>query len=272
MSESNAVGSAASAAALHLEGARLLLREGSLRRLAWTPVLIALACFALAFGLVVAYAAPLYAFAAGWLPTPEAAVWYAWLWIGPARLLLALLGIALFLLLVAGSFATTFVIASVIAAPFHDALSLRVETIIAGAASEASGGGVRALLREATRAALEELRRALFFGAVMLSILLLGIAVPGGQLLAPPAMALFCVLFLPLDYAGYALDRRRLTFRDKRRWVTSHAPAMLGFGGPAFAICLLPGLNLLAMPVFVVAATLLVLKTAPERSRRCDGG
>jgi uncharacterized protein involved in cysteine biosynthesis len=71
------------------------------------------------------------------------------------------------------------------------------------------------------------------------------------------------VLFLPLDYAGYALDRRRLAFRDKRRFVTSNAPSMLGFGGLAFVICLVPGVNFLAMPVFVVAGTLLVLRLSP---------
>ncbi|UCE86624.1 MAG: EI24 domain-containing protein [Deltaproteobacteria bacterium] len=264
----NPVTSAAAAARLHLEGLRLLLREASLRRLAWAPILIAFACFALALGLVIAHAGSLYAFAAGWLPTVEAGAWYTWAWVGPARFLLAVVGVALFLALVAVGFVLAFTLASVVASPFLDVLSRRVETLVQGAppADEAAG-----LWREAGRAVLEELRRMSFFVAVSAAIAVAGLALPGGQALAPFALALFSILFLPLEYAGYALDRRRVSFRDKRRFVVSHAPEMLGFGGLAFGICLVPGLNVLALPVFVVAGTLLVLRWPPEAKRPPPG-
>jgi CysZ protein len=251
---------AAAAAALHLEGARMLLREASLRRLAWAPVLIAFACFALALGLVVANVGFLYGFTAGWLPVLEPGAWYTWIWIGPAKLLLAAVGVALFLALVAVSFVLAFVLASVIASPFLDALSRRVEAIVLAAEP---GEGSAGIWQEAMRAVIEELRRMAFFVTVTAAILAAGLLIPGAQGPAALAMTLFSVLFLPLDYAGYALDRRRLPFRDKRRFVISNAPSMLGFGGLAFVICLVPGVNFLAMPVFVVAGTLLVLRLSP---------
>ncbi len=41
---------------------------------------------------------------------------------------------------------------------------------------------------------------------------------------------------------------------------------MLAFGGLAFLVSLVPGLNFLALPVLVVAGTLLVLRLPPERA------
>ena len=110
----------------------------------------------------------------------------------------------------------------------------------------------------------EELRRLVFFLGVWLLLAILGVLVPGGQVVAPPLMTLFTLFFLPLDYASYTLDRRRLSFRQKRQWLLGHAGSMLGFGLAAFLVCAIPVLNLLAMPVLVVSGTLLALRHAPE--------
>ncbi len=77
-------------------------------------------------------------------------------------------------------------------------------------------------------------------------------------------MALLTMLFLPLEYASHVLDRRHvLRFRDKRRWLLEHGSAMLGFGAAGFLICLVPGLNFLAMPALVAGGTLLALRHPP---------
>ena len=80
-----------------------------------------------------------------------------------------------------------------------------------------------------------------------------------------PLLIAITVAFLPLDYAGFALDRRGLSFADRRRWLAAHRPTMLGFGGIAFAACMVPGLNLLLLPTLVTAGTLLVARTNPSR-------
>jgi uncharacterized protein involved in cysteine biosynthesis len=41
---------------------------------------------------------------------------------------------------------------------------------------------------------------------------------------------------------------------------------MVGFGGAAFALCLVPGLNLLAIPGLVVGGTLLAVADPPAVS------
>jgi uncharacterized protein involved in cysteine biosynthesis len=111
---------------------------------------------------------------------------------------------------------------------------------------------------------LQELRRTVFFVSVTGSLGLFGLVVPGAQIVAAPALALFGALFLTLDYASYVLDRRGLPFRAKWRWARRHAPATLAFGGAALLVCAVPGLNFVAMPVLVAAGTLLVLRHPPE--------
>jgi CysZ protein len=155
-------------------------------------------------------------------------------------------------------------VASVVAAPFLDVLSRRVEAILTGRVEEQEAVGLRAILRDGGRALVEEAKRTSFFLALQIGIAFLGFVVPGGQLVAPPAAALLTILFLPLDHASYALDRRRVRFREKRRWIREHAALMLGYGGAAFALYLVPGLNFLAMPVLVASGTVLALRHGPH--------
>lgn len=245
---------------LPVEALRVLGRERSLWPLALLPVLLSFAAFASAVGLIVAYAGQLYAWATAWLPVLAADHWYQWLWIGPARAALAAFGALLFLAIAGACIVAAYLLASVLAAPFHDALSARVERILTGRVVEETVTGLRAMLREGWRALREELRRTLFFLALSLPLIAAGVLLPGAQLVTGPALLVLSVLFLPLDYASYTLDRRRLSFAAKRRWLLGHKPVMAGFGSAAFLSFSVPGLNFLAMPVLVVAGTLLALR------------
>ncbi|HXE58887.1 MAG TPA: EI24 domain-containing protein [Gemmatimonadales bacterium] len=247
---------------LHAEALRLLARDRSLRRLALLPLLLSIAALLLAGIAIVAYAGELEAWISSW-----------WLGVGSAeggsgswlvQALAALATLLVFLLVAGAGLVLAFLLAGVIAAPVHEALSQRVEAVVAGAGSAGTGGGLGRMLAEGGRAMIEELKRTLFFLGVSAAIALAGVVVPGGQLLAPPALALFTMLFLPLDYASYALDRRGVGFRGKRRWVLAHRATMLGYGAGAFATLLVPGLNFLAMPVLVVSGTLLAVRHGPQ--------
>jgi CysZ protein len=227
------------------------------------PLLLCAVALLATFAGVVTHAGELYAFASGWLPSLEADAWYAWLWVAPARLVLWLVGLLLFAGLAGVIMVAALLIANLLASPFLDALARRVEALVTGETVEDTAEGWLAPVREGGRAALEELRRMGFFVAVQLGLLLVGL-LPGGQVVAAPAMVLVAVLFLPLDYASYTLDRRRVPFREKRRWILARIPLMLGYGSAAFMTCLIPGLNLLAMPVLVVGGTLLALRHPPS--------
>ena len=245
---------------LPLEGARLLRRERRLWGPAVVPFALSLLAFAVASSLIVSHAAELHAFVTAWMPELAATRWFQWIWIGPALLLLKLTGAALFLALAGVCVLLAFLLASLLASPFHDALSRRVEEIETGVVRDETGAGPAAVLREAGRALREEVRRLLFYLAVVGSLLAVGVLVPGAHLVTGPIATAFTVLFLPLDYASYTLDRRRFSFGDKRRWVLGHRAVMIGFGGAALLTCTVPLLNLAAMPLLVVGGTLLALR------------
>ena len=105
-------------------------------------------------------------------------------------------------------------------------------------------------------------RLALLLG-VWFVITVVGFLLPFGVALTPVAFAVVAVGLLPLQYAGFALDRRRVPFSERRAWLTANAERAVGFGGVAFALGLLPGVNFLMLPVLVVAGTLFVLESPP---------
>jgi CysZ protein len=252
---------AAGGVALHVEALRMLWRERALWAVAAVPTLIGVVAVAGAVGLLVHFAGDLWSLATGWMPSLSASAWYQWAWIGPARALLVLLGVSMLLVFSGLAVLLAWLAAGVLAAPFLDVLSRRVEALVTGAVLDRAEPGLAAALREAGRAVLQELRRLAFFVSVQALILVLAMLIPGGPLLAAPAMTAFTVLFLPLDYASYALDRRRVDFSTRRRWVLAHRAPMVGFGAGAFATFAIPGLNFLAMPILVVSGTLLALRT-----------
>ncbi len=251
---------------LPFDGLGLLRRERRLWLLALAPVLLSLATLAAVAAGLFLHASALYAWASGWLPVVEVSRGYQWLWLGPLWLLLEALGLALFLAVVGACLVAAYLVASLLASPFHDSLARRVEALVTGRVDDRATPGWRGVLGDAARALFEELRRLVFFLGVMAALASAGWLVPGAVLLTGPAMLLVTLLFLPLDYASYALDRRQLGFRAKRRWLLRHTPAMLGFGSAAFLACAVPGLNLLAMPALVVGGTLLALRHPPQGS------
>jgi len=248
---------------LPLEGGRLLLREKRLWVLAAVPIGFSLLAFAVAASPLVANAGDLYEWATLWMPAPEAANWVAWLWVGPAKAALTILGALIFAVLAGVVLLISFLVANVLASPFLDVLASRVERIETGAVEEDAASGLIGTGADVLRSLREELRRAAFFLVVVVSLAAIGFLIPGAHLLTGPAIVVFAIFFLPLDYASYTLDRRRYSFQQKRAWLMANKPAAVGFGGAAFLICWVPGLNFLAMPLLVAGGTLLAIRNTP---------
>lgn len=258
------VGGLGSGVGLLFEGFGMLLRERSLWALAAVPVTLCTAALAGTGSLIYANAEALFLALTSWLPGLEVAVWYEWLWLGPAKLLLGLFEVVLFALFCGVSLLAALLLANLASAPFLDLLSQRVELIVQGKVSDLGETGIAAIAREARRALASELQRLVFFVGVWGVISLGGVLIPGGQLIAPPLLLVFTALFLPLDYAGYHLDRRQIPFLMRRRWLRDQLPVMLGFGSTAMLTALIPGLNLLLLPSLVIAGTLLALRHPVE--------
>lgn len=249
---------------LVLEGSRILVRDRSLWSLAAVPVAFCAIALGSAFSLVYFNAAPLYEALTSWLPAFEVSAWYQWLWLGPLKLAARLLGVALFAVVSGLSVLLALLVANLASAPFLDLLSQRVERDVLGTVVASEETGFAAIASEARRTMANELQRVLFFAGVWGVISLGGAVIPGAQLIAPPLLVVFTAAFLPLDYSGYHLDRRQVSFRVRREWLKANLSTMLGFGGTAMAAALVPGLNLLLLPALVVAGTLLAIRIPVE--------
>jgi CysZ protein len=245
---------------------RVALRTLRAHRELWSwalaPLALNLITFALAAVVFLAYLEPLTAFAQAWLAVDDPRAWYQWIWVAPIRALAWLVRWLLILLFALATYFAFTLVGGVLASPFLDVLSRRVEVIARGEAPEASGSA----LAQALRSLGEEAKRIGFFAGVQLGVLALGL-VPGLQLVSAVAVITIAALFLPLDYTGYALDRRGVRFRERRRWLWHHRGPMLGFGGAALLTFAIPGLNFLCLPWLVTAGTLLALEVGPPNSR-----
>jgi CysZ protein len=250
-------------AALVAEGFRLLRSERRLWPLALVPFLFSVVAISLAVALVYLNAGELHLFVTSWLPEPQVEAWYQWLWLGPAKGVLWLLGHLLFVALAGLSVVLAMMLANLAAAPFLDALAYRVECLLQSQPLEQSSG-LSGLVRDVRRSLVNESQRMLFFVAIWVVLAGAGMLVPGAHLITGPMALALTILFLPLEYSGFTLDRRQVDFRTRRGWISANLAPMAGFGSAAFVCCFVPGLNLLVIPVLVVAGTLLAMRHPPD--------
>ncbi len=218
------------------------------------PILLNLLVFALAATLFFSHLDGIGGSIDLWLGNPQADAWYEWIWVGPMRALawgIRWLLIGVFAVIVYISFT---LVGGVLASPFLDVLSERVEALIAENPVPAASG-VGPMLWSL----LQEAKRTFFFIAMQAMFFALGL-IPGLQPLVAVAAFVLTVLFFSLDYSGYVFDRRGVSFSERRRWVWFHRRATSGFGMGAFASFLIPGFNFLALPLLVTAGTLLVFR------------
>lgn len=242
-----------------VEGMRLLRRERTLWPLAVAPVALAVAAVSIAATIISAYSAELFALLTDWMPVLEAGAWYTWIWIGPGKAVLTLVGWLFFAAASAAAVAAAFLCANVLAAPFLDALSRKTEELVSGSVAESG----QSIWSEAWRSVVSELQRIVFFVSVWAVLTAVSFIVPGAQLVTPFILVGFTILFLPLEYSSYALDRRAVSFSERRSWIFGNLAMMVAFGSGAFVTFLIPGLNFLMIPTLVVAGTLLTLRRGP---------
>ncbi len=207
-----------------LRGLSFALRHRALLRFFPGPILLGLA---LVVGEILALRFGIHRFLAqssGWV--------IALAWLG------GLLGAVLVFLALQG----------VLAAPFCDALSARVEAL-SGAPPPSAGLSGTAL--SIGHAAL----RALAYLGLLVILFLVGLFVPGMWL----ASILVSSLYAALDYLDYPTTRRRWSLAQKLDLVGRHKGAAIGFGLAASVLTAVPLLGLAVAPMAAVGGTLLFL-------------
>lgn len=92
-----------------------------------------------------------------------------------------------------------------------------------------------------------------------------------GQTVVPVLAALVGGRLLAIELTGPALDRRGLTFAERRRLVRSRRALTWGLGVPTYLLCLVPPAAIVAVPAAAAGATLVARELRGEPTREPTG-
>ncbi|MEN6626770.1 MAG: EI24 domain-containing protein [Candidatus Sumerlaeia bacterium] len=159
-------------------------------------------------------------------------------------------------------------IGSLIALPFNDVLSEKVEIILTGASVDESFS-LKALTRAMVVGAHTSIKLTLKTLALLVPVMLLYLF-PGGAPVAAILSALITIRFLSLEFTSYSMDRRYYDYRRRAEFLQKNRARTFGLGTMAWLIMLVPVLNALFIPVSAVAGTILFCETelAPAFSNK----
>lgn len=227
-------------------GVRLVTSQPSLWPLVIAPALINL-------GLLVA------AFVGAWWAIPAM---LSWLWSpDPATtsgLLVVLWTVARWLLIgvvVVLAAAGLYLISGLIASPFLDKLSERVETMVLGPYDEPVS--LRVVVGDLVVSVTHSILSLLLWAGVMLSLLTLNLVPVVGSVLEVVLSIMVSAFFVSRETMDGAMSRRRLSFAHKLRVVRAHNVLLQGFGQISAAMLWIPLLNFVALPMATAGGTLL---------------
>jgi len=150
------------------------------------------------------------------------------------------------------AFYTFTLVANLIAAPFNGWLSERVEIHLRGQRGEE--GQERGLVGEILASFGAELRKLVYMALWTIPLLVLFL-IPGLNLLAPFLWLVFGAWMMSLEYIDCPLGNHGVVFSRGRGLIAQRRWVALGFGGTVMLFTMIPGLNLVAMPVAICGAT-----------------
>lgn len=145
----------------------------------------------------------------------------------------------------------------IIAAPFNDLLSERIEKEYNPTYSEPDDP-VAHLIKWLLPSIWEEIKKVTLIigGFVVLNLLNL---LPGAQLIATPLLIAYSILVISVDFTDYAMARRLWSVKRKIAFVRTYLPEFIGFGTSVFLLILIPFMVLIVVQIAVIGGTLLFI-------------
>ena len=153
-------------------------------------------------------------------------------------------------------FASTFTIAvQLIAAPFMGLLAEQVDRRVSATAlaEESLAAMILRTFRREIRKTWDWLWRTLLVGALVLVLWL----IPVINILAPVIWFLWSGWLLGLQYVDYGADTRQVPFLTMKAAAHRERLLVLGFGCIVLAVTMVPLVNLVIMPVAVIAGVMI---------------
>ena len=139
--------------------------------------------------------------------------------------------------------------ANLIAAPFNSLLAAAVEKTERGEPEPPA----QPLWRDILASLIQEIHKALYFLALAVPTLILALILPP---LAPVLWFAYAAWCAALQYLDYPMANNGIPFREQRRRLRQQRGNSLAYGSGVSLMTTVPLLNLIAMPVGVIAATL----------------
>lgn len=197
----------------------------------------------------------IYPFLQGLLPQGDA--WYlsALRWAASPVLLLTLAVITVLLYSITGN---------IIAAPFNDLLSARVETLVSGENFDEKFS-IAAFSGDMMRMTGNVFKLLLMMIAFNIAILFFNFLPLFGSVLYAALNFLSTMFFLGFQFFDFPLERRRLVFRDKLRVVWEYRYMNMGLGLGFFLISIIPLLGFLGLNLGTVGGTMLFIENIKPR-------
>ena len=190
--------------------------------------------------------------ATGWVATLLAALrWFINLLLG---LLLAVLGLVLVVIL-----------SSIVAAPFNDALSEAVESILTGEPTPPFS--FKRMVTDIVRTIRLELLKVLVYVVVVGPMFLASFLIPGiGQIISLVGFALTAI-YLGVDYLDWPAARRDWSVAERVTFARQRLAAVAGLGTGVWVLLFIPVVNLFFMPAAVAGGTMLFVASNPPAKK-----
>ena len=151
-------------------------------------------------------------------------------------------------------FFTFTVVGNIIASPFNDLLSERTEELLTNTIND-EPFALSTFSRDALTAILQECKKMVVFVLLMLAVLLFNL-VPGiGNAIYAVLATLVTLYFLSIEYLSFVMGRKRLGFKEQRRFISGRWRLMGGFSCGVLLMLAIPLLQLLCIPMAVIGAT-----------------
>jgi len=179
------------------------------------------------------------------LPQGDAWYWvtlYYFLWV----LAFALTAIVVFF--------TFTVVGNLIASPFNELLSERTEELLTATRNE-EPFSLAVFGRDAVKSLLDEVKKLAVFVVIMLVVLPLNLIPAFGSAIYAILATAVTLYFLSVEYLSFTMTRKRLGFREQRRFIAGHKRLMLGFSCGVLLLLAIPMVQLMCIPMAVIGAT-----------------
>ncbi|TDD85052.1 hypothetical protein E1202_21875 [Saccharopolyspora karakumensis] len=147
-----------------------------------------------------------------------------------------------------------------IGGPFYEHIAEQAEKQLGLDTSDGAG-----FARQLGRGARDSLKLVLVALAGAAVLLVIGFVPVAGQIAGVVLGSLFGAWVISLEMVGLVFQRRGFAFGERHRSLREHKAMTLGFGLPAYLLCLVPVLQLLVIPAAVVGGTLLAHRVLDAR-------